>query len=103
MPTTLTLRPPLASVTTATNELETAAAAQQEAKQIAKTKTIAQGQKEDTLDPRNLRFNCGLDVSGRQRLRRRLLLWSAPGGCVEIDQASKHCQNYLEIPSELTI
>lgn len=42
--------PPLASVTTATNELETAAAETQEARQLAKTKTSAQGQKEDTLD-----------------------------------------------------
>lgn len=42
--------PPLASVTAATNELETAATETQEARQLAKTKTSAQNQKEDTLD-----------------------------------------------------
>lgn len=42
--------PPLASLTTATNELETAAKETQEARQAAKTKTSAQAQKEDTLD-----------------------------------------------------
>ena len=99
--------PPLASVTTTTNELETAAAEQQEAKQIAKTKTIAQGQKEDTLGKlmsRMARIRLGREdllrkirvylspktFAGRLRLRRRLSLWYASGGRVEIDQAAKH-------------
>ena len=42
--------PALASVTTATNDLETAAKETQEARQAAKTKTSAQNQKEDLLD-----------------------------------------------------
>jgi hypothetical protein len=42
--------PPLATVTAAANELETAATEAQAARQDAKTKTSAQSQKEDALD-----------------------------------------------------
>jgi hypothetical protein len=42
--------PPLAALTTAADELETAATETQAARQAAKTKTSAQGQKEDSLD-----------------------------------------------------
>jgi hypothetical protein len=42
--------PPLTLIKNAINELETAAKETQEARQVAKTKTSAQNQKEDTLD-----------------------------------------------------